>query len=99
MFGLIKRLYQSIKSDTNFRKQIKPCISACVDELSKEIIKARINYYSTFWKECKQIIPLIKEPYLRFYNTMNKLSNPNYYIFSLEPFWGKIVVVCGSGDA
>ena len=30
---------------------------------------------------------------------MNKLDNPNYYIFSLEPLWGKIAVVCGRGDA
>lgn len=101
MFGFsrIRLLFNAYRTDREYRNKTSVLLSACIDDLSKNIIKARINYYSNILAVLQKRLPFIKEPYLRFFRKIKKLQHPDFFMFSLEKFWGKKkIVVCGEND-
>lgn len=94
----VKNVFSYIRRDNAYARLIKPCISACEDNLSRSILKTRINYYSEFYPKYQRYIPFYKAPYLRFHHRINRLINPLYRIEELDAFWGKRLVLLGEGD-
>ena len=93
-----RHLRDVIRQDYELYKKVKPCMEACSDELSKKIMKIRLNYFSVFISTYRHYFPWMGSPYYRYHKKINSLLNPIYIIEELEKFSGKSLVVFGNGD-
>lgn len=98
LISKIKKVFISLKQDYELYKRVKPYLEACDDNLSRSIIKIRINCSSHFLSQYGILLPWIHKSYYRFHKKIIKLIDPIYRIDSLESISGKSIVVFGKGD-